>query len=216
VSEPNTLLLRETGVERLPDGTTAVNVGPIVAALAYLTEGRGEDRGTDEAGNPLPDLLSLAFDVVESIIVGGRKADYFRQVKRDVDAKREDAFRSSLALAKRARRVQPSVEATALDRAGGTLQALLGELHGLSLDEKATADLRQALDAFRAFGADRWVSATAQLLIAAHTLGIATPPAAKRSRTRSSKRRRSPAPAKKAPKAPPKKQQAKKRKKRSR
>ncbi len=86
MSEPNTLLLSETGVESLPDGSTAVNVGPIVRALKFLTEGRGDDRGTDETGSPLPDLMSLAFDVVESIILGGRKADYFRQVKRDLES----------------------------------------------------------------------------------------------------------------------------------
>ena len=102
--------------------------------------------------------------------------------------------------------MQPSVQTTALDQAAGTLQALLGELHGLSLDEKATDDLRQALEAFRAFGADRWVSATAQLLVAAHALGVAKPPAPKRARP--SKRRRSPAASKKAPKAPSKKKAA--------
>lgn len=80
------LLLTETGVEHLPDGSAAVNVGPIVRALKFLTEGRGNDRGTDEAGNALPDLMSLAFSVVEAIILGGRKTDYFRQVMRDLEA----------------------------------------------------------------------------------------------------------------------------------
>jgi hypothetical protein len=113
VSEPRTLLLRETGIARLPNGRQAVNVGPIVAALAFLTEGRGEDRGTDEDGAPLPDLLSLAFDVVRSIIVGGRHADYFRQVKRDFDAQADGGTQTSLALAKQAsalRRSEPELE----------------------------------------------------------------------------------------------------------
>jgi hypothetical protein len=112
VSEPNTLLLRETGIARLEDGREAVNVGPIVAALAFLTEGRGEDRGTDENGEPLPDLLSLAFDVVKSIILGGRHADYFRQVKVDFDAQSDAGGHTSLALAKQAsavRRPTPEV-----------------------------------------------------------------------------------------------------------
>ena len=129
MSAPPTLLLTETGVESLPDGSTAVNVGPIVRALKFLTEGRGDDRGLDEAGNPLPDLMSLAFDVVESIIVGGRKAEHFRQVKRELDARGDgDAARSSLALAKHAKRVQPTAQATALDDAPDTLHALLAEL----------------------------------------------------------------------------------------
>ncbi|HYP90784.1 MAG TPA: hypothetical protein VEQ59_21605, partial [Polyangiaceae bacterium] len=105
MSEPKTLLLTETGVESMPDGSTAVNVGPIVRALNFLTDGRGDDRGTDESGNPLPDLMSLAFDVVEAIILGGRKADYFRQMKRDLEAQTADARSSSLSLAKQARRV---------------------------------------------------------------------------------------------------------------
>ena len=85
----------------------SVNVGPIVRALKFLTEGRGDDRGTDEAGNPLPDLMSLAFDVVESIILGGRKADYFRQVKLGLEAMDDGVGRSSLGLAKHASRLLP-------------------------------------------------------------------------------------------------------------
>ena len=77
MSEPKTLLLTETGVAQWPDGSSAINVGPIVRAMAFLTEGRGDDRGTDELGSPLPDLMSLAFDVIESIILGGRKAEFF-------------------------------------------------------------------------------------------------------------------------------------------
>lgn len=169
VNEPKTLLLSETGVEHLPDGSTAVNVGPIVRALGFLTEGRGEDRGTDEAGNPLPDLMSLAFDVIEAIILGGRKADYFRQVKRDLEAQ-AGASRSSLSLAKQARRVHAPAPATALDEAADRLQSLLAELASLPLGPDAAQELKQALEAFRAFGVDRWVSASAQLLVALSNL----------------------------------------------
>jgi hypothetical protein len=113
VSEPNTLLLNETGIARLEDGREAVNVGPIVAALAFLTEGRGEDRGVNEQGEPLPDLLSLAFDVVKSIILGGSQADYFRRVKAELDARTEGTGQTSLALAKQAstlRKPEPEPE----------------------------------------------------------------------------------------------------------
>jgi hypothetical protein len=133
VSEPNTLLLRETGIARLDDGREAVNVGPIVAALGFLTERRGEDRGTDENGAPLPDLLSLAFDVVKSIILGGRHADYFRQVKRDFDAQSESGGHTSLALAKQASAVRrPASDDAppddALSEAASELQARLQRL----------------------------------------------------------------------------------------
>ena len=138
---PKTLLLTETGVEQSPAGATAVNVGPIVRALKFLTEGRGDDRGADEAGNPLPDLMSLAFDVVESIIVGGPKADYFRQVKQQLEARADGAGRSSLALAKQAKRVQPPAEVAALAHASSNLQALLGELQSM------TAQLLTAMSA---------------------------------------------------------------------
>jgi len=157
VEPAKTLFLTETGVEQSPDGSTAVNVGPIVRALTFLTEGRGDDRGTDEAGNPLPDLMSLAFEVVESIIVGGRKADYFRRVKRELEAEGSGAGRSSLALAKRASRVQPAAQAAeaaelaeaaeraevaqtvALEQAANALQLLLAGLQG------ATAQLLSAM-----------------------------------------------------------------------
>jgi hypothetical protein len=201
VNERHSLVLTETGVEHLPGGSVAVNVGPIVRALQFLTEGRAEDRGTDEAGNPLPDLASLAFDVIESIVLGGRKADYFRQVKRELDAQGGAAFGSSLALAKQAKRVLPTAQATALDHAADTLQSLLGELRTVSLDEGAAHELEQALEAFRSFGADRWVSATAQLLLAVKVLGVPLPAPAPAPRKR---KRKLPALAKKAPKARPK------------
>jgi len=201
VSEQDTLLLTETGVEHLPDGSLAVNVGPIVRALKFLTEGAGEDRGTDEQGNPLPDLMSLAFEVIESIIVGGRKADVFRQLKRELD-ERNAGSRSAVALAKQARRVVPTAQVTALDQAAGALQVLLAELRGLSLAEEAARELSQALEAFRSFGADRWVSATAQLLVAAKALGVTPeaepPPSRRRSNKPKRKRKRkraAPAPA---------------------
>jgi hypothetical protein len=189
VSEQDTLLLTETGVERLPDGSLAVNVGPIVRALKFLTEGAGEDRGTDEQGNPLPDLMSLAFEVIESIIVGGRKAEVFRQLKRELD-ERNAGSRSAVALATQARRVVPTAQATALDQAADALQVLLAELRGLSLAEEAARELSQALEAFRSFGADRWVSATAQLLVAAKALGVT--PDAEPPRRPSRKRKQAP------------------------
>ncbi len=189
MDETKTLLLAETGVEHLPDGSVAVNVGPIVRALSFLTEGRGEDRGTDEAGNPLPDLMSLAFDVIEAIIVGGRKADHFRQVKRDLEAQ-GGAARSSLALAKQARRVHAPASATALDLAADRLQGLLGELSELPLGPEAAQELKLALEAFRAFGVDRWVSASAQLLVALGKVGPLRPsPPAPRKRVKRSKPR---------------------------
>jgi len=175
VNEAKTLLLSETGVELLPDGSTAVNVGPIVRALAFLTEGRGEDRGIDESGNPLPDLMSLAFDVIEAIILGGKKAEYFRQVKHDLEAQNTEA-RSSLKLAKLARRVHAPAPATALDLAAESVEALLGELSSRTLDPEAARKLELALESFRAFGVDRWVSATAQLLVAVTTLAPAGAP----------------------------------------
>ena len=188
MNERNTLVLTETGVEHRPDGSIAVNVGPIVRALKFLTEDRGEDRGTDESGNPLPDLMGLAFDVVESIVLGGRKADHLRRLKRELDAQGGATSESSLVLAKRARRVVPSAQATALDGAADALRTLLGELRRLSLDENAERELVQALQAFQSFGADRWVSATAQLLVAAKAFGVAPQP--KRSRRRARKRKK--------------------------
>lgn len=191
VSESQTLLLDETGVEHLPDGSSAVNVGPIVRALKFLTEGRGDDRGTDEAGNPLPDLMSLAFAVVEAIIVGGRKAEYFRQVMRDLEAQ-GGAGRSSLALAKEARRVQRSGPVSPLDHASEVLEDLLSHLRAGSLDEQTARDAAQALEAFRAFGADRWLSASAQLLVALRALGASPAPALEAERPRQRSRRRKP------------------------
>ncbi|HEY6079045.1 MAG TPA: hypothetical protein VIW29_09595 [Polyangiaceae bacterium] len=171
MSEPKTLLLTETGVAQLPDGSSAINVGPIVRALAFLTEGRGDDRGTDELGSPLPDLMSLAFDVIESIILGGRKAEFFRRVKHELETQGEGAGDRSLALAKHAKRVQTRALPTALDEAVLTLNDMLGDLRGLSLPDERARELNQALEVFRAFGADRWVSATAQLLLALSALG---------------------------------------------
>lgn len=128
MSEPNTLLLRETGIARLDDGREAVNVGPIVSALGFLTEGRGQDRGADENGEPLPDLLSLAFDVVKSIILGGRHADYFRQVKRDFDAHSDGGGHTSLALAKQASALRRTTPDDALEDVATELQARLQKL----------------------------------------------------------------------------------------
>lgn len=204
------LLLTETGVAHHPDGSIAVNVGPIVRALEFLTEGRGEDRGTDEAGSPLPDLMSLAFDVIQSIIVGGRKADYFRQVKLELETRVDEAEQSSLALAKQAKRVQARAVPTALDHAADSLKALLADLQRLPLGEQAMEQLAQALDAFRSFGADRWVSASAQLLLAISAVrGSHAEPTPRRPRARAKPSGRATAkqPSKRLPK-PPKRQAA--------
>jgi hypothetical protein len=146
VSDFDTLVLRETGIARLPDGSEAINVGPIVAALGFLTEGRGEDRGTDEQGQPLPDLLSLAFDVVKSIILGGRHADYFRRVKLAFDEHAEEG-QMSLALAKQASAVRRSPAAVEpepsreLGEVGLELRARLQKL------EEAVSQVALELDA---------------------------------------------------------------------
>jgi len=192
VSEPTTLLLRETGIARLPDGSEAINVGPIVVALGFLTEGRGDDRGTDEHGTPLPDLLSLAFDVVQSIILGGRAAEYFRKVKLDFDAQSGLEGRSSLALAKHAATVRPSAPSTTLEKAAGELRARLKQLDALQLDDEGLAELKQALQGFRDFGADRWVAATSHLLLALHALDSGKP--ARPARRRPTRARPTPEP----------------------
>jgi hypothetical protein len=137
VSELQALTLSETGVARHDDGTEAVNVGPIVMALRFLTEGRGDDRGVDETGAPLPDLLSLAFDVVKSIILGGRHADYFRQVKQELDARSESG--TSLGLAKQA--VRHTMPTAALKKAGVELQGRVRKL------EEAVAAVMTELEA---------------------------------------------------------------------
>lgn len=137
MSELQALTLRETGVARQDDGTEAVNVGPIVMALRFLTEGRGDDRGVDETGAPLPDLLSLAFDVVKSIILGGRHADYFRQVKQELDARSESG--TSLGLAKQA--VRHTMPTAALKKAGVELQGRVRKL------EEAVAAVMTELEA---------------------------------------------------------------------
>ncbi|HEX2873718.1 MAG TPA: hypothetical protein VHP33_20825 [Polyangiaceae bacterium] len=200
MSEPKTLLLRETGIVRLDDGSEAVNVGPIVHALGFLTEGRGDDRGTDEHGTPLPDLLSLAFDVVQSIILGGRAAEFFRKVKQEFDTQSALEGRGSLALAKRAATVvRRSTPSSALEKAAAELRARLQELDGLALDEAELAELKQALQSFRDFGADRWVAATSHLLQALNALdhtprARATAPAKPRRQT--ARRATAPAPVK--------------------
>jgi hypothetical protein len=137
VSELQALTLSETGVARHDDGTEAVNVGPIVMALRFLTEGRGDDRGVDETGAPLPDLLSLAFDVVKSIILGGRHADYFRQVKQELDARSESG--TSLGLAKQA--VRHTMPTAALKKAGVELKGRVRKL------EEAVAAVMTELEA---------------------------------------------------------------------
>jgi hypothetical protein len=202
--EPNTLLLRETGIARLEDGSEAVNVGPIVVALGFLTEGRGDDRGTDEHGTPLPDLLSLAFDVVQSIILGGRSAEYFRKVKLDFDTQSALEGKSSLALAKHAATVRRSAPSTALEKAAGDLRARLEQLDGLSLDEEQLAELKLALQGFRDFGAERWVAATSHLLLALNALQRSIPAPLAHGRPRPRKTRpkpTAPPPAKRPAKA---------------
>lgn len=226
-------MLNETGVTILRDGTTAVNVGPIVAALRFLTEGRGEDRGTDEHGKPLPDLMSLAFDVVQSIILGGRKAEFFRRVKQELDDAAEASGQSSLVLARRAERMERPSGPTALDDAADELRALLARAGQLPIESEAASDVKQALDCFRDFGADRWVSATSQLLVAVRALAPSLAPLStaeptpRRKKTKGrarkvqssapeSSRARKKAPSKKASRQSPRRQRAAPKKKRTR
>lgn len=215
--ETKTLLLRETGIARLEDGSEAVNVGPIVLALGFLTEHRGDDRGVDEHGTPLPDLLSLAFDVVQSIILGGRAAEYFRKVKQDFDAQSALEGKSSLALAKHAATVRRSAPSTALEKAAAEVRARLEQLDELPLDEEQLAQLKLALQGFRDFGAERWVAATSHLVLALNALERNQPskPARRRPRKRaaakaaSAPKRPAPAKSKARAKKPAKKPQAK-------
>jgi hypothetical protein len=125
MSEATTLSLSETGIAHDEDGE-AVNVGPIVAALRFLTEGRGDDCGIDENGAPLPDLLGLAFDVLRSIILGGADAEFFREVKRQFDA-RAAGRGASLGLAKRATLAR-AAPLTAVKRASAEMRTRLKRL----------------------------------------------------------------------------------------
>jgi len=141
VSEPKTLLLTETGIERAESDGEAVNVGPIVAALRFLTEGRGDDCGVDDDGAPLPDLLSLAFDVVRSIILGGADAEFFREVKRQFDA-RTAGRGTSLGLAKRATLAR-AAPLTVVKRASAEVRMRLKRL------DEAAAQLELELEALQ-------------------------------------------------------------------
>jgi len=214
------LVLRETGIARLADGEQAVNVGPIVSALGFLTEGRGEDRGVDEHGTPLPDLLSLAFDVVQSIILGGPQADYFRKVKQELDAQPTLQGGRSLALAKKAVTVRHRTPESALEKAAKQLRGKLAKLEELSLAEEDGRELHQAIDEFRAFGADRWVAATSHLLLALNVLGHASPRRRPRKRkapkpAAKPRKRKAPKPAAKARKRKAPKPAAKPRKRKT-
>ncbi len=139
MSEPKTLLLTETGIARAEGEGEAVNVGPIVAALRFLTEGRGDDCGVDDAGAPLPDLLSLAFDVVRSIILGGVDAEFFREAKRQFDA-RAGGRGASLGLAKRATLAR-AAPLTVVKRASAEVRLRLKRL------DEAAAQLDHELEA---------------------------------------------------------------------
>lgn len=138
VSEAKTLVLTETGIARGEGEGEAVNVGPIVAALRFLTEGRGDDCGVDDDGAPLPDLLSLAFDVVRSIIVGGVDAEFFREAKRQFDARAGGG--ASLGLAKRATLAR-AAPLTVVKRASAELRTRLKRL------DEAAAQLDLELEA---------------------------------------------------------------------
>lgn len=139
MSEPKTLLLTETGIARTEGDGESVNVGPIVAALRFLTEGRGDDCGVDDDGAPLPDLLSLAFDVVRSIILGGADAEFFRETKRQFDA-RAGSRGASLGLAKRATLAR-AAPLTVVKRASAELRTRLKRL------DEAAAQLDLELEA---------------------------------------------------------------------
>ncbi len=170
MNAPQSLLLQETGIARLADGSEAVNVGPIVAALTFLTEGRGDDRGTDEQGVPLPDLLSLAFDVLQAIILGGRRASYLREVKRAFDSEFGLEGRASVALAKQAAAVKHESSNSALERAAVELRSRLERVDQSSLEGLDSAALKEAVEGFRGFGVDRWVTATSHLILALRAL----------------------------------------------
>lgn len=139
MSEPKPLLLTETGIARAESDGEAVNVGPIVAALRFLTEGRGDDCGVDDDGAPLPDLLSLAFDVVRSIILGGADAEFFRETKRQFDA-RAGGRGASLGLAKRATLAR-AAPLTVVKRASADVRTRLKRL------DEAVAQLDLELEA---------------------------------------------------------------------
>jgi hypothetical protein len=139
LSEPKTLLLTETGIARSESDGETVNVGPIVAALRFLTEGRGDDRGVDDHGAPLPDLLSLAFDVVRSIILGGVDAEFFCEAKRQFDG-RAGGRGASLGLAKRATLAR-ATPLTVVKRASAEVRARLKRL------DEAAAQLDLELEA---------------------------------------------------------------------
>jgi hypothetical protein len=126
VSDAKTLLLTETGIARHEVDGEAVNVGPIVVALRFLTEGRGDDRGIDDEGAPLPDLLGLAFDVVRSIILGGADGEYFREVKQQFDA-RAAGGGAWVGLARRAT-VARAAPLTSVTRAHAELRSRLKRL----------------------------------------------------------------------------------------
>jgi hypothetical protein len=99
---------------------------------------------------------------------------YFRQIKRDIEAQGE--AQSSLLLATQAKRVQPAAPVTALDHAAVALEALLTRLKSAGPDERAAQAAAQALESFRAFGSDRWLSATAQLVVALGAVGVVAHP----------------------------------------
>jgi len=141
VSEAKTLFLTETGIARHEADGEAVNVGPIVAALRFLTEGRGDDCGIDDDGAPLPDLLSLAFDVVRSVILGGADAEYFREVKLQFDA-RANGRGASIGLARRASLAR-AAPLTAVNRANAEVRLRLKRL------DEAAAQLELELEALQ-------------------------------------------------------------------
>jgi len=170
VTEPTTLVLAETGIARLDDGSEAVNVGPIIAALTFLTEGRDDARGTDKQGQPLPDLVILAFDVVQSIILGGRHAEYFRNVKKEFDARAGQSHRIALARSKQSAVVAKALPRAPLEDAAEQLRTMLKSMVDRRLREPELAQLSEAIRSFREFGADRWVAATAHLLLACSAL----------------------------------------------
>lgn len=142
MSEAKTLLLTETGIARHEGDGEAVNVGPIATALRFLTEDRGDDRGIDDQGAPLPDLLSLAFDVVRSIILGGADAEYFREVKQQFDA-RAGGRGASVGLARRAT-LAGAAPLTAVTRANAEVRTRLKRL------EEAATQLDLELQALQA------------------------------------------------------------------
>jgi hypothetical protein len=70
------LELTETGIARF-EGRELVNVGPLVQAITFLTEGRDREH---------PEVAILAFDVIQSIITGSRLKHFAKVAEASANA----------------------------------------------------------------------------------------------------------------------------------